>query len=109
MPTELLYAWCEDFGKIFMTSDMPASAGHPIAKGKPKAVQLMIQSTAARKLEGRYFVPGMEAADGREAKLKALDSYRNWLAILIKNGSPLKGDVAIWVDQPSTHSTEQPQ
>lgn len=103
---QILYAWCEDFGKIFMTSDMPASAAHPIAKGKPRAVQPMIQSTAFRKLEGRYFVPGMEAAEGREAKLKALNSYRNWLANMIKNGSPLKGDVAIWVDPKSTHPTE---
>ena len=108
-----LFAWTafdqsKSHGMIELTPELPEYGALPIAKGSDRAVRVMIQATAFK--DGRTFwVPGMQHANDHHSKLDALNAYRNWLANMIKTGSPIKGEVAIWVEQPTSQSTEQPQ
>ncbi|MAN51185.1 MULTISPECIES: hypothetical protein [unclassified Marinimicrobium] len=115
----MLYAWCHYWkwpenlcGQIQLTREMPAEDAEPtaapIARGTDRSVRLMMQSTAFKKSDGLW-VPGFEEGASFLANMNALNAYRNWLANMIKNGSPLKGDVAIWVEPKPSQPTEQPQ
>jgi len=105
MKVSMAYAWCSAAGEISTGPALPP-ASLPLARGEPEALAELLKNTAQAGTTG-LAVPGMSQQTSVAGRLRELNAYRGWLALLVKQKPSGQRRVAIW-RSPDTQ-TPQPQ